>query len=80
MINYKSFKLPGNAKLRVRADKIVATVSSKSNNSVDVFVEGVATPWHIVLGDEKSSKIIDYVWERHNIEIENEEEEDNVLC
>lgn len=79
MINYKSFKLPGNAKLRVRADKIVATVSSKANNSLDVFVEGVANPWHIVLGDDKPSQIIDYVWERHNIEIENEEEEDNVL-
>lgn len=70
MINYKSFKLPGNAKLRVRADKIVATVSSKASGTIDIFVEGVANPWHIQLGDEASSKIMDYVWERQSIEEE----------
>lgn len=73
MINYKSFKLPGNGKLRVRADHIVATVSSKDSNNIDLFVAGVATPWHLPI-DCAPSKVIDYVWERHNIE---EEEEEN---
>ena len=72
MINYKSFKLPGNGKLRVRADHIVATVSSKDSNNIDLFVAGVATPWHLPI-DCAPSKVIDYVWERHNIE-EGEEE------
>ena len=69
MINYKSFKLPGNAKLRVRADQIVATVSSKENKTIDIYVNGVATPWHLPI-DCAPSKIMDYVWERHNIEEE----------
>lgn len=74
MINYKSFNLPGNAKLRVRADHIVATVSSKNSNSIELFVAGVAIPWHLPINDETPTKIIDYVWERHSIENEEEEE------
>ena len=72
MINYKSFKLPGNGKLRVRADHIVATVSSKDSNNIDLFVAGIANPWHLPI-DCAPSKVIDYVWERHNIEDEGEE-------
>lgn len=72
MINYKSFKLPGNGKLRVRADHIVATVSSKDSNNIDLFVAGIANPWHLPI-DCTPSKVIDYVWERHNIEDEGEE-------
>lgn len=72
MINYKSFSLPGNGKLRVRADHIVATVSSKDNKSIDIYVAGVVTPWHLSI-EGAPSKIIDYVWERHNIEDEEED-------
>lgn len=68
MINYKSFSLPGNAKLRVRADKIVATKSSKSSSSLELYIEGVAVPMHVPLGDIPPAKLIDYIWERHNIE------------
>ena len=73
MINYKSFKLPGNAKLRVRADSIVATVSSKKSDSIELFISGVATPWHLPF-EGAPSRIIDYVWERHEIEKEEENE------
>jgi len=73
MINYKSFNLPGNAKLRVRADKIVATVSSKNSNTIELYVEGVMNPWHLPI-DEAPSKVIDRVWERHSLETENEYE------
>ena len=75
MINYKSFSLPGNAKLRVRADKIVATKSSKSSSSIELYIEGIATPMHVPLGDSAPSKLIDYIWERHNTE-EGEEDRD----
>ena len=74
MINYKSFSLPGNAKLRVRADRIVATVSSKDRKNIDLFIAGVDTPWHLPI-DSAPSKVIDYVWERHNVE--NDEEDHN---
>ena len=69
MINYKSFKISDNAKLRVRADHIVATVSSKNNNTVDLYVSGIAVPWHLSI-EGPPSKVMDYVWERHNIEEE----------
>ena len=68
MINYKSFKLTDNAKLRVRADKIVATRSSKASSSIDIYVEGLAVPLHVPLMDLPPSKVIDYIWERKNIE------------
>ena len=73
MINYKSFKLPGNAKLRVRADHIVATVSSKDNGTTDLYIAGIALPWHIKMESGKEVvDMIDYVWERHS----KEEDED----
>ena len=75
MINYKSFNLPGNAKLRVRADKIIATQSSKASSTIELFIEGVAVPMHVPLGDTPPSRLIDYIWERHNIE-ESEDERD----
>ena len=72
MINYKSFSLPGKGKLRVRADHIVATVSSKGSNTIDIYVAGVATPWHLPI-EGAPSKVIDYVWERRNVEEEESE-------
>ncbi len=72
MINYKSFKLPGDAKLRVRADKIVATVSSKNSRTIEVYVEGVANPWHLPLGDESPTQMIDEIWERRHKEEEDD--------
>ena len=73
MINYKSFKLPGNAKLRVRADHIIATVSSKDNGTTDLYVAGIALPWHIKMEDGKEVvDTIDYVWERHSKEEDEE--------
>lgn len=65
MINYKSFKLPGNAKLRVRSDHIVATVNSSNGKTLELFVAGVANPWHIPIDEETHKEIVDYIWERH---------------
>ena len=68
MINYKSFRLNDNAKLRVRSDKIVATRSSKAGSCIDVYVEGLSVPLHVPLIDIAPTKVIDYIWERKNIE------------
>lgn len=65
MINYKSFKLPGNAKLRVRTENIVATVSSKDKQVIDLYIAGIAIPFHIPISDDESAKeSMDYIWER----------------
>ena len=67
MINYKSFKLPGNAKLRVRTENIVATVSSKEKQVIDLYVAGISIPFHIHINDDESAKEnMDYIWERPN--------------
>ena len=71
MVNYKSFKLPGNGKLRVRADAIVATVSSKGNRTIDIYVSGVPNYWHIPI-DGDLSEVVDYVWDRKSVETEGE--------
>ena len=73
MINYKSFRLPGNAKLRIRTDSIVATVSSRASGTTDIYVSGVANPWHVKLdNDDEVVRAIDYIWERDK----KEEDED----
>lgn len=69
MINYKSYKLPGDAKLRVRVENIVATVSSKDKNTIDLYVAGVSVPFHIPVSDNDSAtQLMDYTWERPMIE------------
>ena len=66
MVNYKSFKLPGDAKLRVRTDSIIATVSSKASNSMEIYVANVTTPWRIRFeNDQEVVDTVDYVWERN---------------
>ena len=69
MINYKSFDLGAGAKLRVRADHIIATKSSNGSNQIELYVAGIAYPVHIPI-EGAPSKVIDYVWEREHIEKE----------
>ena len=62
-MNYKSFKISKNATLRVRPDRIVATVSSTSSSNIELYVAGVANPWHLIVGDDHSAaEIIDSIW------------------
>ena len=35
------------AKLRIRKDKIVATVSSPGSNHTDIYIEGLSNPQHV---------------------------------
>ena len=62
-MNYKSFKISKNATLRVRPDHIVATVSSPSSSNIELYVAGVANPWHLAVGDDCSAaEIVDSIW------------------
>jgi len=62
-MNYKSFKISKNATLRVRPDRIVATVSSPSSSNIELYVAGVANPWHLAVGDDYSAaEIVDSIW------------------
>lgn len=73
MINYKSFLLPGNGKLRVRSENIVATRSSKDTNTIDIYVNGISIPFHLPIDSNESARdIMDYIWERPN-DIDKEE-------
>ena len=74
MINYKSFKLTDGAKLRVRTENIVATVSSKTSNTIDLYVAGLDRALHIPVSDSKdATEVIDFIWERPNRELERED-------
>ena len=62
-MNYKSFKISKNATLRIRPDHIVATVSSTGSSNVELYVAGVANPWHLIVGDDHSAaEIVDSIW------------------
>lgn len=63
-MNYKSFKISKNATLRVRPDRIVATVSSPSSSNIELYVAGVANPWHLIVDDNHSAvEIVDSIWD-----------------
>lgn len=70
MTDFKSFKLPGNGTLRIRSEKIVATLSSAGGQNVDIFCEGVANPFHIQATKKTPSELIDYIWNIPNFESE----------
>ena len=62
-MNYKSFKISKNATLRVRADRIVATVSSNDTSHIELYVAGVANPWHLAVAEGRSAaEIVDSIW------------------
>ena len=55
-----TIKLNSSATLRVRRNKIIATVSG--SDTTDVYVEGITLPWHIA-GEAMATKtIIDTIW------------------
>ena len=70
MIDYKSFQLPGNARLRIRTEKIVATRSSDGGKTVDIFCDGIANPFHIEATKHTPKELIDYIWNIPNFEDE----------
>ena len=48
------------AKLRIRKDKIIATVSCSGSDHIDVYAEGTVHPWHIT--GVPADAIIGLIW------------------
>ena len=63
MVDYKSFKLPGNATLRIRSANIIATMSSNDGETVDIFCDGAALPFHVKATKKTPKELIDYIWD-----------------
>ena len=75
MADYKVFSIGSNAKLRIRTDSIVATVSSKTSGTMNIYCAHVANPWHINCeNNENVDKMIDYIWKDAYIAVEGEDE------
>ena len=55
-------KITDNSTLRVRKDKIVATVSGDLPGTTDLYVEGVGTPWHIPNAVTPTDALIGLIW------------------
>ena len=53
-------KINGNATLRIRKDKIVATVNIPGSNHIDIYTEGNVNPWHIT--DTPADAIAGLIW------------------
>jgi hypothetical protein len=70
MTDYKSFKLPGDGTLRIRSEKIIATLSSANGQNIDIFCDGVTVPFHIQTTKKTPSELIDYIWNIPNFENE----------
>lgn len=63
MTDFKSYKLPGGGTLRIRSEKIIATISSVENSSkVDIYCEGINTPFHVEATKHTPRELIDYTW------------------
>ena len=69
MINYKSFKLSNGAKLRVKTESIVATMSSKDTIAIDIYVAGLPHALHVPVDDSRTAgNLMDIIWERSKFE------------
>lgn len=53
-------KIADNAILRLRKDKILATVGTPGSDHIDIYVEGVTTPFHVT--NTPNDAIIGLIW------------------
>lgn len=65
MIKYKAFDLSGGSVLKIRADKIIATISHEKNDNIDVYTED-GHHWVVPIKSFEGSKNINYIWEEGN--------------
>lgn len=65
MIKYKSFTLPSGSVVKIRADKIVATVSHETTDFIDIYTED-GHHWTIPTKPYEKAKNINYIWEEGN--------------
>lgn len=59
--NVITIPINDNASLRIRKDNVVATVNIPGSDSVDIYVSGVANPWHVK--NINSNELIGMIWE-----------------
>ena len=62
MTDYKSFALPGDGVLRIRTEKIIATLSHRNGDKIDIYCADTPNPFHIQATTKTSREIIDYIW------------------
>jgi len=62
MANFKSFKLTNNATLRIRTDRIIATIHSDNGKNVEIYCSDAAIPFHVE-AEKTPEEIVDYIWE-----------------
>ena len=66
--NYKSFSLPGGGVLRINTGKIIATISSTQNNTIEIYCNDTAVPFRVEATKHTPQEIIDYIWDNHDTE------------
>lgn len=62
MIDYKSFKLTDKATLRIRTEKIIATVSSRDSDMIEIYCSDKEVPFHVQATKHTPEEVLDYVW------------------
>jgi hypothetical protein len=72
MIDFKSFALPGGGTLRIRTEKIIATISSKGSDNVDIYCSDTAVPFHIKATKKTPQELVDYIWNIPSFENEDD--------
>ena len=60
-IKYINIPINENANLRLRKDRIVATVTIPNTDHIDIYTAGVTNPWHI--SNIHSEEILNMIWE-----------------
>lgn len=48
------------AKLRIRRDKIIATVNVPGSNHIDIYTSDTSNPWHV--NDVPADAIVGLIW------------------
>ena len=71
MTDFKSFKISTNATLRIRSEKIVATVSSPDSKNVDIYCEGGCL-FHVQPTKKSMIELVDYIWNIPSFESEDD--------
>lgn len=61
-IEYVTIPYGKDAKLRIRKDHIIATVSVPNSNRLDIYASGIDNPWHIT-DAEDVTYILKDIWD-----------------
>ncbi len=62
MIDYRSFKTTDKSILRIRTEKIIATLTTPGTDGVEIYCADTNFPFHIKEEDRTPAEILDYIW------------------